>query len=137
MRSFVSGLRSYLLVDSTISGLVGTSRIYCGSAPKTAVSPYVILQNIGGYARHGLSDLDGHDENSWQIDVWANSYSDCDTLRRAIRTLINGKYSINMGDYSVYSITEEDTRETVEPEDDGSETVWYRASTDYTIIRSS
>ena len=137
MASFIAGLRNYLLSDATISGLLGTNRIYCGKAPKTATSPYVILQRVSGSARYGLSDLDGQDDNYWQIDVWSTSYSDCETLRIAIRTQLNGKYEITMGDYAVHSVTEEDSRETSEPDGDGSEKVWYRNSSDFTIIRDS
>ena len=137
MSAFVAGLRSYLLADSTVSGLVGNIHIYIGKAPKTAVSPYVILQNVDGIARYGLNDIDGQDENSWQVDVWSTNYGTCDTLRRAIQSKLNGKYGITMGDYSVHSVTEESYHETSEPDGDGTETVWYRASSDYTIIRNS
>lgn len=137
MASFMAGLRSYLLADSVVSNLVGNERIYCGKAPKTAADPYVIIQRISGADRYGLSDLDGSADNSWQIDVWSTSYADCDSLCTAIKSRINGVYDVDMGDYKVYSVTEEDTRETTEPDGDGSETVWYRNSSDYTIVRDS
>ena len=137
MSSFISALRSYLLTDETISSLVGGERIYCGSAPKDAISPYVIVQKIYGSERYGLSSLDGQDEDSRQIDVWATDYEACDALRLAIRARINGKFGVEFGDYRIHSVTEEDHRETVEPDGDGSETVWYRSSADYTIIRDS
>jgi hypothetical protein len=137
MSSFVSALRSYLLADETISDAAGGERIYCGAAPHDAVSPYVIVQQISGSARYGLSSLDGQDEDSRQIDVWATNYNTCDTLRLAIRARINGVNGVLFGDYRIHSVTEEDHRETVEPDGDGSETVWYRSSADYTIIRDS
>ena len=137
MSSFLSALRSYLLADETISGLVGVQRIYCGMAPKDVISPYVIIQGIYGAERYGIASLDGQDEEAWQIDVWSTDYGICDTLRLAIRSRINGKFGVKFGDYAIHSVTEEDHRETAEPEGDGSETVWYRSSADYTIIRDT
>lgn len=137
MNSFISALRSYLLADETISDAVGGERIYCGSAPKDAISPYVIIQKIYGAERYGLSNLDGQDDDSRQMDVWATDYEIGDALRLAIRNRINGVHSVKFGGYRIHSITEEDHRETAEPDGDGSETVWYRSGSDYTIVRDS
>jgi len=83
-------LRSLLIADGTVNGLVG-SRIYPLIAPRTATLPLVIFQRISAVrdASHTSTSGAGLVEATYQFAGLAPTYSAAKTLTEAVRDALD------------------------------------------------
>lgn len=80
-------LRSRLLADGTISGLVGT-RIDWGVRPQGKPLPAITLTLANDTRDQAMAGIQNTQGPLVQIDCWAEKYADTVTLREAVIALI-------------------------------------------------
>lgn len=94
MKDIRPALRSFLLEDPTISGLVGGSRVHSSRLPQDQLDPsivYIKISEIGDYHMGGDSSL-GHVR--MQIDSWAQSNDVANQLANAVYDKLTGHRGI-------------------------------------------
>lgn len=89
MTTIVEQLRTYLLADATIAGLVGT-RIYPAKLPQDPTMPAIMYQYIDGNSDISTDGPTGLATSTVQVDCWGASYSQMDALYEAVRLRLNG-----------------------------------------------
>lgn len=102
-------LIAYLLADSGVAA-IADDRVFPGRRPQGAGLPNVILQRISGapeYADDGEAGLAGP---RFQIDCWAETYTDAKLLARAVTARISA-FAGTMGAIEVQHIELEDERD--------------------------
>ena len=78
-----AALRSRLLADATVAGLVGT-RVDCGLRPQGKPLPAITLTLVSsprGYRMDGAQETQQH---RVQIDCWGATYKSSDDVRNAV-----------------------------------------------------
>ena len=88
--SMQSALRTRLLADATISGLVST-RIYDGQAPQGAAFPRILIQQISGGSDYHLTGETRVADAIFQIGCWSKTTAEASAIADAIRLEISGK----------------------------------------------
>lgn len=78
-----SAIRSILIADTTVSGLVGT-RVYTGTMPQRATFPLITLKKVDKLSDMTLSDAVGPNVLRVQADCWADDVDECRTLAVAV-----------------------------------------------------
>lgn len=78
-----TALRSRLLADATIAGLVGT-RVDWGLRPQAKELPAITLTMIPTPRDYTMGGADQTQLYRVQVDCWAASYKDAHTLREAV-----------------------------------------------------
>lgn len=96
MKDIRPALYSFLLVDSTISGLVGGERIYPVKIPQGVKKTSVVYTRISGEGDYAMVGPTGYVRPRIQIAAWAPTANEADTLARAVKARIDG-YSGAMG----------------------------------------
>lgn len=81
-------MRTYLLTNSTITGLI-TDRIFPQQAPQNATFPYVVYHRISNIVLRHLGGRAGVSHSRIQLDCYARKYSEAKVLRDAIISLID------------------------------------------------
>ena len=90
MNDIRAAIRSYLLADSTVSSLVGGTRIHNVQLPQGQVDPSVVfikISEIGDYKMDGDSNL-GH--MRMQFDAWAQNADAATELANAVYDRLSG-----------------------------------------------
>lgn len=88
-------LRTYLLADATIAGLIGT-RLYPDILPQSPTMPALAYSVAGGVSVHstdGASNLAGP---RFQVDCWGATKNQAINLYNAVRKRLNGKRTGNI-----------------------------------------
>lgn len=86
--SFPADLRTFLLADSTVEGLVDT-RIYPVQLPQKPVLPAIRYSVISGFRTHSTPGTHGLARQRMQLDCYANTYSEAYTLAEAVRQCVD------------------------------------------------
>lgn len=86
----MSVVRSILLGDATISGLVGAERVYPNHLPQSPTLPAITYHLIDKDSPVTHDQRTGLTREQYQIDVWADGYTACEDLFDAVRKRLNG-----------------------------------------------
>lgn len=89
MTTIAEGLRTFLIADATVAGLVGT-RIYPAILPQDPTYPAISYQYIAGASDISTDGPTGLANPTFQIDCWAPTYAAMDALFEAVRKRLNG-----------------------------------------------
>lgn len=87
--SIVGDIRTFLLGDGTLSGLVGT-RIYAGKLPQNPAFPAISITWISGLRTHTASGPIGLSRPRITFDTWAKTYLECESVFDALRKRLDG-----------------------------------------------
>ncbi len=93
--SMAEDLRTFLLQDSTLGGLIGT-KIYPIVLPQDPIFPAITYQWISGDRLYSLSGPSGLSGPRIQFDCWAKTYAASEGLFEALRKRLDG-YRGQMG----------------------------------------
>lgn len=85
----IEGVRTALLADATVAGLVGT-RVYPRYLPQGGALPAIALHLISGVPDQASSGPTGPIERRVQVDCWAERYAAAASLAKAVRDRLDG-----------------------------------------------
>jgi hypothetical protein len=125
-------LRARLIDDATMFGLVG-NRIYPGRAPQKPTMPYVVYHRIST-VRSATLDTGNTKvpEVRMQVDVIATTQSEVETILNQMRLVMDNFRGTSSG-VTVLGVSVDDEQD--QPEFyEGSDTVFYHSSLDFSII---
>lgn len=80
---------SMLADDSEIGSMAG-DRIYPNKIPQDSELPAITYQEISGLRQHVMAGPVGLVKSRYQVNCWAESYSECKTLSEAVRKEMDG-----------------------------------------------
>ena len=125
-------LRARLIDDATMSGLVGT-RIYPGRAPQKPTMPYIVYHRISTVRAATLDTGNAKvPEVRIQCDVIASTQSEVETVLSQMRIVMDNFRGTSSG-VTVLGVSVDDEQD--QPEFyEGSDTVFYHSSLDFSII---
>lgn len=87
--SIASDIRTFLLADATLGGLVGT-RVYPVKLPQDPTVPAMTYQWISGERHHAASGAVGLASPRIQFDCWAKTYLEAESMLEALRKRLDG-----------------------------------------------
>lgn len=90
MKDVRPALRSLLLADPTVNGMVGGTRIYPIVMPQGMRSPSVVYQRITGTYLYGMDGSAGVQQNTIQFDSIAESADAATNLANAVHDVLAG-----------------------------------------------
>lgn len=90
-------LRSLLLSDSTVSQMVGGTRIYPLQVPQGIVDPSIVYTRVSEGGNYHMAGDSRVYETRMQIDAWANGASLSDQLARAAFDVLSGFKGVQDG----------------------------------------
>lgn len=122
----LSDLRTFLLADGTVAGLVAT-RIYPSVLPQAPTLPAITYSTISAVRDHTMAGPDGLPSKRIQIDAWGSTFAQVAALADAIRERLDGHLGA-MGSTEVKGVFASTERHLYE-----SETKLYRVSMDYIV----
>jgi hypothetical protein len=125
-------LRARLIDDATMFGLVG-NRIYPGRAPQKPTMPYIVYHRIST-VRSATLDTGNTKvpEVRMQVDVIATTQSEVETILNQMRLVMDNFRGTSSG-VTVLGVSVDDEQD--QPEFyEGSDTVFYHSSLDFSII---
>lgn len=134
MSSFLGALGDYLENDSAVNALVGTS-IYAYPAPQDQAYPYVILTRVSGQVENNISESMDNINETWQADIYSDSYGEADDIEQAVTTALNALGYTTMGNFFVYSVQQTNVNDLSSLERDNSQNKIVRIQSDYLIRR--
>lgn len=133
--SIETGLRSHLINDATVAGLVATSdsppahRVHPLRLPQGFALPAVSYQRVSADRRHTITDgPTGWAWTRFQVDCWANTYTSVRDLAEAVRQALDGYKGDIGGENHVGGIYIEGERDLFE-----EDLEIYRVSLDFLI----
>jgi len=126
-----AGLISLLTGESTISAIVG-SRVYISKAPRSAVLPYIIIEQMGSDENQTVDGSTGLRFIEFDIDCKADRSTESETLGNAVRDFI-ANYTGAAGNQTIGAVLLHDESTQYEPPTDGSDTGIYTTLLDVTI----
>ena len=92
-----SNLRSLMLADSTLSGLV-VDRVYATLAARSAALPFVVVSVAGGSRTYNHGGADSGRQTRLSFDVHGESVSQCEQVADALEALLSGYINTTSGD---------------------------------------
>jgi hypothetical protein len=125
-------LRARLIDDATMFGLVG-NRIYPGRAPQKPTMPYIVYHRISTLRSATLDTGNTKvPEVRMQVDVIATTQSEVETILNQMRLVMDNFRGTSSG-VTVLGVSVDDEQD--QPEFyEGSDTVFYHSSLDFSII---
>lgn len=123
-----TALRSFLLEDSTLTIAVGGERIYPVVLPQGVTAPSIVYNRISGLGDHTIQAPTGLAQVRMQIDAYAQTQNDADTLSRLIKERLDG-YAGLMGDVTVQGVFYDTMRD-----DYQDDVKLFRVSQDFMIV---
>lgn len=125
-------LRAKLIDDATLTGLVGT-RIFPGRAPQNTKFPYIVYHRISTVRPATLDTGNAKvPEVRMQVDVVASSQAEVETILSRMRIIMDNFRGTSAG-VTVLGVSVDDEQD--QPEYyEGSDTVFYHSSLDFSII---
>ena len=87
--SIASDLRTFLLADATLGGLIGT-RLYPLKLPQDPTVPAMTFQWISGQRAHAADGAVGLASPRVQFDCWAETYLEAEAVFEALRKRLDG-----------------------------------------------
>lgn len=110
-----TAIRTYLLAQSAITTIVGSSGAFVGRANQGASLPYIVIEQIGGKKEQHSSGVSGLERADVAIGAWSTTDVKAGVLADAISTALAAK-QVTMGSALVRACIEIDkTRATEEP----------------------
>lgn len=137
--SIATDLRSFLLADGTIAGLIGT-RLYPNLLPQSPTFPAMTFGWVSGNRFHHLDGAAGIAGPRVQFDCWALTYLEAEALFEALRLALDGFRGDIGGSpptrriQGIFSEGERDLYEDGAAIGSGSGAGLYRRSADFTIV---
>lgn len=135
MKDIRGALRSFLLADATISGLVGGTRIYPGIVPQGITATSIVQNLISEGSDLTMDGRSGLGAARVQVDCWALSQNDAVVLANLVFDRLAGhRGTITFGsnspqdDVVVFGIIHEQGRDDYDPV-----ALKHRRSRDYTV----
>lgn len=83
-------LQSDLFTLLSTGGTDCAGRVYPGVAPDAPTLPYMVYSRINTNSENVLSGTSGLANTRMQIDIYAKTYVQAQTIARAVDTLMNG-----------------------------------------------
>jgi len=106
----IDSVVSVLEADGDVSALIG-ERVFLDKAPDNATTPYIVLVLI---LEQRLSVLEGgkatQNPSRMQIDCWSDSASEAIDLAAKVETALYGTTSFQVGDFSLESDYDVDSK---------------------------
>lgn len=102
MTDIAQGLRTFLLADATIAGLVG-ARMYPTKTPQNPTTPYIRFSLQSGESFNSTDGPSGLENPVFQIDAIDTTYAGATAVADAIRLRLNG-YAGDMGGVEVQGV---------------------------------
>lgn len=91
MNDIRPALRTFLLADPTISGLVGGVRIHHLRLPQDQVAPSIVFLKVSETGDYHLASDSGLAQLRMQIDAWAQSADAATQLANAVYDRLTGE----------------------------------------------
>jgi hypothetical protein len=120
-------LRTFLLEDATIAAAVGGSRVFPTVMPQGVVASSLVYNVISEITDHHTQGASGLVMARMQLDAYATTPDDADTLARAVKERIDG-YAGLMGSVTVQGVFADTART-----DYQADAKLFRISRDYLI----
>lgn len=135
--SFSVDLRTFLLADGTISGIVG-QKIHPLRFPPTPAYPAILFSIITGDRSNHYRGADGLAAPRIQFDCYATTYLGAELLAEALRKRVNGFKGVMGGSpgttvQGIFYDSERDFYEEGADQGTGSGAGLYRRSVDYFV----
>lgn len=92
MKDLRPALRTFLLADPTISGLVGGSRVHHLRLPQNQVDPSIVYLKVSELGDYHLQGDSGLGQARIQIDAWAQSADAATQLANAVYDHLTGSH---------------------------------------------
>ncbi len=127
-------LRTFMLTKTVITAIVSTN-IYGFPAPQGQALPYILLTRITEEPGRNLNAPDERYREVWQIDCYASSDENAETLKNAVRVSLDVCTPFTMGSYSIYNMFLDDSNDLSELELKGGQKGVYRKQMDFVVIR--
>jgi Protein of unknown function (DUF3168) len=90
MKDIRPALRTYLLADPTISGLVGGVRIHNVRLPQNQVEPSIVYVKVSETGDYHMAGDSGLGQVRMQIDSWAQNGAAATELANAVYDRLSG-----------------------------------------------
>jgi len=129
-----TALRNLIISKSDITDIV-ESRVYSFPAPQGAVMPYLLVQRITETPGRNLNAPNELYREMWQIGCYAETDSEAERLKNAVREHLDICSPFTMGDFTVYNMFLESSNDLSELELSGGQQGVYRRNMDFIIIR--
>lgn len=81
--------RTFLISDTALGGLIG-SRVHPLMLPQAPTVPALTYQTVSTLPMHTLQQASALQRIRMQIDVWAKTYLDVETVATALNTCLDG-----------------------------------------------
>jgi hypothetical protein len=98
MKDIRPALRTYLLADAVVSGMVGGVRIHYGRLPQGQTEPSVVFNKITELGDYVMTGDSGLNQSRMQFDAWAQTASQAVNLGNAVYDRITGAKGNFAGD---------------------------------------
>lgn len=127
--SFETDLRTRLINDATVGGMVGT-RVYWETRPQDSALPAIVLNLINGSRAQSLGGAMGTQGNQVQFDCMASSKADSVALRNAVIAVVEapgsaGTTEFQGGNVDLYRGIAEDTASGLIRTEQVRATIWF------------
>jgi hypothetical protein len=90
MKDIRPALRTFLLADATVNGLVGGVRIHYARLPQGQTEPSVVFVKVSELADYVMSGDSALNQSRMQFDAWAQTASQAVDLGNAVYDRITG-----------------------------------------------
>lgn len=134
MSDFKTELMEYMIADTGITDLVA-SRIFSHPAPQGVTSPYVMVSRVTENPNRNLIAPNERYREIWQIDIYSETDSNAEVIKKAIRSRLDICNQVVMGTYQVLNIFLQSSDDLSDLEDDASEQRIARKMMEFTVIR--
>jgi hypothetical protein len=111
----LSDLRTFLLADPTISGMVGGARIYPQMLAQNTAYPEITYSQVSGVREYSMCGPVGRARPRVSIHSWSPNYGQARDLADAVRERLNG-YAGMMGSTEVDAVKLDNEFDDMEPE---------------------
>lgn len=88
-KAFATELVAYLLADAALAALIG-NRLWATRAAQHSETPYVVWQTIYGTEEYAHDGATGLEERRVQFNIFADTVSETESVRDAIKDRIAG-----------------------------------------------
>jgi hypothetical protein len=114
-----NSIRQYLLSKLAVTNIIGT-RLYPVVLPQLESVPAIVYRRISGGHNHNIDKATGSAIPVFELDCWADTYAQAETLAEAVRGVMQG-FDGTMGDTVVTACILDDETDDYEPPDEGSD----------------
>ena len=134
MASFLGALGTYMASVTAISDIVD-NKIYSFPEPQDVTHPYIVMFRVGNETENTIADPLDFENDTFQVDVYSDSYTEANNLEEAIVTALNMLNQTTIGGYHVFSIMKNYAQDLSILENDNSQNKIVRKQLDFIIHR--